>query len=64
VGAAFLRGAAPSAQAAFQEALACLREGFAGQLGALTFRPYGLARLAEAMARPQWLLAGSLHVTR
>ena len=47
----FLRGAALSAQGAFEESVACLREGLASRLGVLTFRPYGLARLAEAMAR-------------
>jgi len=46
----FLRGAALSAQGAFEEAVACLREGLASGLGA-TRRPYGLARLAEALAR-------------
>ena len=47
----FLRGAALSAQGAFEESVACLRAGLASRLGALTFRPYGLAGLAEAMAR-------------
>jgi hypothetical protein len=47
----FLRGAALSTQGAFEEAAACLREGLASGLGALTFRPYGLVRLAEAMAQ-------------
>ena len=47
----FLRGAALTAQGAFAEAVACLREGLAGRLGALRDRPYGLARLAEALAR-------------
>jgi tetratricopeptide (TPR) repeat protein len=46
----FLRGAALSAHGAFEEAVACLREGLAGRL-VLTFRPYGLALLAEALAR-------------
>ena len=46
----FLRGAALSTRGAFEEAAACLCEGLASRLGALTFRPYGLARLAEAMA--------------
>jgi tetratricopeptide (TPR) repeat protein len=45
----FLRGAALSAQGAFEEAATCLREGLATRLGALTFRPYGFACLAEAM---------------
>ena len=47
----FLRGAALSAQGAIEEAVACLREGLAGRLGAMFGRPYGLARLAEALAR-------------
>ena len=47
----FLRGAALSTQGAFEEATACLRQGLAGRLGALIFRPYGLVCLAEAMAR-------------
>jgi predicted ATPase len=47
----FLRGAALTGQCAFAEAVACLREGLAGRLGALRDRPYGLARLAEALAR-------------
>jgi predicted ATPase len=46
----FLRGAALSAQGAFEEAVVCLREGLAGRLGTMRFRPYGLARLAEALA--------------
>jgi predicted ATPase len=47
----FLRGAALSAQGAFEDAVACLREGLAGRLGAMRDRPYGLNRLAEALAR-------------
>jgi class 3 adenylate cyclase/tetratricopeptide (TPR) repeat protein len=47
----FFRGAALSAQGALEEAAACLREGLAGWLGPMFFRPYGLARLAEALAR-------------
>jgi class 3 adenylate cyclase/tetratricopeptide (TPR) repeat protein len=47
----FIRGAALSAQGAFEEAVACLREGLAGRLGAIQFRPYALVRLAEALAR-------------
>jgi class 3 adenylate cyclase/tetratricopeptide (TPR) repeat protein len=46
----FLRGASLSAQGAFAEAVACLREALAGGLGARTFRPYGFTRLAEALA--------------
>jgi len=46
----FLRGAGLSAQGAFDEAVACLREGLAGRLGATRSRPYGLAGLAEALA--------------
>ena len=47
----FMRGAALSAQGAFEEAVACLREGLASRLGAMLLRLYGLARLAEALAR-------------
>jgi predicted ATPase len=47
----FVRGAALSTQGAFEEAAACLREGLASRLGAFLLRPYGLACLAEAMAR-------------
>jgi len=47
----FLRGAALIAQGAFDEAVACLRDALAGRLGAMVFRPYGFARLAEALAR-------------
>jgi predicted ATPase/class 3 adenylate cyclase len=47
----FLRGAALSAQGAVEEAVGCLREGLAGRLGATRSRPYGLARLAEALVR-------------
>jgi len=47
----FLRGAALTMQGAFDEAVACLQEGLAGGVGAMLFRPYGLARLAEALAR-------------
>ena len=45
----FLRGAALNAQGRFKEAVACLRDAFAGGLGARTFRPYGFTRLAEAL---------------
>jgi tetratricopeptide (TPR) repeat protein len=47
----FLRGAALTSQGAFGSAVACLREGLAGRLGTLRDRPYGLARLSEALAR-------------
>ena len=47
----FIRGAALSAQGALEEAVACLREGLASRLGALRLRLYGIARLAEALAR-------------
>jgi len=47
----FLRGAALIAQGAFDEAVGCLRNALAGGLGAMVFRPYGFARLAEALAR-------------
>jgi predicted ATPase len=46
----FFRGAALSLQGAFEEAVACLHEGLAGPFGA-NWRPYGLARLADALAR-------------
>jgi tetratricopeptide (TPR) repeat protein len=39
----FLRGAALSAQGAFEDAVACLRERLAGPLGATHARPYALA---------------------
>jgi predicted ATPase len=42
-----LRGAAQMALGAVEDAVGCLREG----LGAIRFRPYGLACLAEAQAR-------------
>jgi len=47
----FLRGGALTSLDAYEEAVACLREGLAGRLGAMFGRPYGLARLAEALAR-------------
>ena len=47
----FLRGAALTAQGAFGSAVACLREGLGSRLGTLRDRPYGLARLSEALAR-------------
>ena len=47
----FLRGAALSAQGAFEEAVACLREGLASGLGARRLRSYGITRLADALAR-------------
>ena len=46
----FVRGAAFSAQGAFDEAVACLRDALLGRLGAVTFRPYGFTQLAEALA--------------
>lgn len=57
----FVRGAALSAQGAFEDAVACLREGLAGQLGALPFRHYALAGLAEALSRQGRARAGSCH---
>ena len=45
-----LRGAVMTAQGAFEEAIACLREGLT-RPRALRLRPYGLARLAEALSR-------------
>jgi class 3 adenylate cyclase/tetratricopeptide (TPR) repeat protein len=47
----FLRGAALSAQGALEEAVVCLREGLADQISGMWYRPYGLVRLAEALAR-------------
>jgi class 3 adenylate cyclase len=47
----FLRGAVLSGQGAFEEGSACLREGLASRLGAMRFRLYGLAQLADALAR-------------
>jgi predicted ATPase len=44
-----LRGAVLVSQKAFDEAVACLRQGLAARPGA-RLRPYGLARLAEALA--------------
>ena len=46
----FLRGAALNLQGAFEEAAACLRDGLASPLGTM-LRPYGLAGLAQALAR-------------
>jgi class 3 adenylate cyclase len=45
----FARGAALTAQGALEQAIACLREGLSSRLGAVRYRPYGLARLAEAL---------------
>jgi class 3 adenylate cyclase/tetratricopeptide (TPR) repeat protein len=45
----FARGAALSGQGAFEEAVACLREGLASQLGAKRFRSLGLVNLAKAL---------------
>jgi tetratricopeptide (TPR) repeat protein len=45
-----LRGAILTAQGAFGEAVACLRQGLADRPRA-RLRPYGLCRLAEALAR-------------
>src|SRR4029077_7060218 len=47
----FLRGAILSAQGAFEEGSACLREGLASRLGAMRFRLYGLVQLADALTR-------------
>ena len=46
----FLRGAALCVQGAFDESVSCLRNALAGRQGAMTFRPYGFTRLAEALA--------------
>jgi tetratricopeptide (TPR) repeat protein len=47
----FLRGGALTATGAFDEAVACLREGLAGRLGTMQSRPYGLALFSEALTR-------------
>jgi len=47
----FSRGAALCAHGVFGEAAACLREGLATQLGAVTWRSHGFTNLAEALAR-------------
>jgi class 3 adenylate cyclase/tetratricopeptide (TPR) repeat protein len=47
----FARGVALTAQGALEQAVACLREGLASPLGAVRYRPYGLAGLAEALTR-------------
>ena len=47
----FLRGAIMTAQGAYEEGSACLRDGLASPLGAMRFRLYGLAHLAEALVR-------------
>jgi class 3 adenylate cyclase len=44
-----LRGAALTSQGAFEEAVACLREGLAGPASATRLRCYGLAMLADAL---------------
>jgi predicted ATPase len=59
----FARGAALSAQGVFEEAVACLRQGLASRLGALTFRPFALASLAEALTR-QGDFDAALEATR
>ena len=46
-----LRGAALNSQGAFEEAVACLREGLAGPAGVTRLRCYGLAMLADALTR-------------
>ena len=60
----FLRGAALNAQGAFEEAVACLREGLASRLGAMRSRPYGLALLAEALVALQSEYAAGLAAAR
>jgi ATP/maltotriose-dependent transcriptional regulator MalT len=45
-----LHGAVMTAQGAFKEAVACLRDGLT-EPRAIRFRHYGLARLAEALSR-------------
>src|SRR5262245_1332420 len=46
-----LRGAALTSQGAFEEAVACLREGLARPAGATRLRCYGLAMLADVLTR-------------
>jgi predicted ATPase len=46
----FLRGAALTAQGAFEEAVACLHKGLGSPIGTL-FRCYGLAKLADVLTR-------------
>src|ERR1700730_16820211 len=46
-----LRGAILTAQGAFEEAVACLREGLAGGPKVTRVRSYGLAELTEALSR-------------
>jgi class 3 adenylate cyclase len=46
-----LRGAALTAQGALEEAVVCLREGLDGPNGSTRLRSYGLARLADTLAR-------------
>jgi predicted ATPase len=46
-----LRGVALTSQEAFEEAVACLREGLARPSGATRLRCYGLAMLADALTR-------------
>jgi predicted ATPase len=45
-----MRSRSLSQQGAIEEAVACLREGVASPLGGMFARPYGFARLAEALA--------------
>jgi class 3 adenylate cyclase/tetratricopeptide (TPR) repeat protein len=45
-----LRGAALTAQGAFEEAESCVREGLGGRNGATRLRCYGLVRLADALS--------------
>jgi class 3 adenylate cyclase/tetratricopeptide (TPR) repeat protein len=47
----FVHGVALTAQGALEQAVACLREGLASPIGAVRYRPYGLAGLAEALTR-------------
>ena len=50
LGPRILHGAVMTAQGAFKEAVACLRDGLT-EPHAIQFRHYGLARLAEALSR-------------
>jgi class 3 adenylate cyclase/predicted ATPase len=58
----FLRGAILTAQGAYEEGSACLRDGLASRLGAMRFRLYGITRFAEALVR-QGELGAALAAT-
>ena len=58
-----LRGAALNAQGAFEEAVACLRNGLATPIGSTRMRCYGFANLAHALTH-QGVYAGALAAAR